>query len=670
MDTPFPRTMGSRSTHAMSLQLHLHDQMLSNSELCDVVLVVEQVEIRAHWNVLVMCPYFQSLYDSGLKEKTSGKIHLQIGKVPAVRTAISFLYTGIAEISYETVKDILEVADYFQIADLKSCCQSYLESVTMTVENCVQMCLLCSLYNLEFYNKVFEFLRGHLPDIMQQEDALTLTSESVLSLLTDKTLSYVEQMQFFEFILKWVEFDQENREEFFPGLFCSLDLKKIPKTILEKEIETYPLVVKNEKCQVHVLNTKMKYITGLIKEDDGIREAILVAGGCGQIMFENIFHMFPFRESMAVNTLLGYVLAEDRWIELAPLPYQMKQATITYCSKKKCLYVFDNGHQTFSSKVSVYKFDLKEIKWTSFLLEVPENYGNNTLHTILACAGKLYAIISSHVIQFGPQLVHQWSTFVMEVKEDDSKCEVKQTLFQRNENSHLVACVMQDRKICVLANKVGANPKRRGKSAKFYVYDTTVNRKYDQSKGAYWDNLMIPVGDEIVVTRMGKCSYTKYSMTTRKWKHIKEEFLPFPANPFESVEYSTISDGSNFYVIGGKGFKNPETISTTFCFNFAEKKWKNLQELPQPLRQSATCLIQLPSNLTKCHFNCPHCKFSPCRSRATYDIHYPIDDEDEEDEDDFDDGSGYTYEDDYASGLWSDDVPDYLEDEDYDVWLW
>lgn len=31
---------------------------------------------------------------------------------------------------------------------------------------------------------------------------------------------------------------------------------------------------------MYVLNIKMKYIIGLIKEDDGVREVILVVGGC------------------------------------------------------------------------------------------------------------------------------------------------------------------------------------------------------------------------------------------------------------------------------------------------------------------------------------------------------------------------------------------------------
>jgi hypothetical protein len=41
----------------------------------------------------------------------SGKIPVRVGNVSAVRTAMSFLYTGMAKISYETVKSIPEVAD-------------------------------------------------------------------------------------------------------------------------------------------------------------------------------------------------------------------------------------------------------------------------------------------------------------------------------------------------------------------------------------------------------------------------------------------------------------------------------------------------------------------------------------------------------------------------------
>ncbi|CAG2236680.1 unnamed protein product [Mytilus edulis] len=187
----YPRNMGNKSSHALKLQQHLYDQMSSQTEFCDVTLMVGDIEVKAHWNVLVSCPYFQSLYDSGMDEKVSGKVILHIGKLAAIRSAIAFLYVGTVEISYENVRDLLEVAEYFQISDLKQACRDYLFSVEVTVDNCVQICLLCSQYDLDIYNKTYDFLRGHLPEVMKKDDILTLTHDSILAFIMDQTLSYI-----------------------------------------------------------------------------------------------------------------------------------------------------------------------------------------------------------------------------------------------------------------------------------------------------------------------------------------------------------------------------------------------------------------------------------------------------------------------------------------------
>lgn len=39
----YPRNMGNKSTHALKLQQHLYDQMSSQSEFCDVTLLVGDV---------------------------------------------------------------------------------------------------------------------------------------------------------------------------------------------------------------------------------------------------------------------------------------------------------------------------------------------------------------------------------------------------------------------------------------------------------------------------------------------------------------------------------------------------------------------------------------------------------------------------------------------------
>ena len=42
-DTQYPRCMGTKNGHAVKLQQHLHDQMLAQSEFCDVTLVTGDI---------------------------------------------------------------------------------------------------------------------------------------------------------------------------------------------------------------------------------------------------------------------------------------------------------------------------------------------------------------------------------------------------------------------------------------------------------------------------------------------------------------------------------------------------------------------------------------------------------------------------------------------------
>ena len=105
----------------------------------------------------------------------SEKVNISVGKVSAIKEAVRFLYNGIIEITKSTLKDLLEVADYLQIDDLKSVCTNYLNQMRICPENCLYLCLLASKYELDYYNHAIEFVKGHLPEVLQQQDALDLS---------------------------------------------------------------------------------------------------------------------------------------------------------------------------------------------------------------------------------------------------------------------------------------------------------------------------------------------------------------------------------------------------------------------------------------------------------------------------------------------------------------
>ncbi|XP_060071953.1 kelch-like protein 11 [Ylistrum balloti] len=650
MDIPFPRQMGSKNNHALILQQHLHDQMMSQSEFCDVTLVVENVEIKAHWCVLVSCPYFQSLYDSGLAERFSGTVKLHIGKPSSVRSALEFLYLGNVEISYENVQDLLEVADYFQITELKRACQDYLYSVNINTDNCVRICLMCSLYDLDLYTRAFDFLRGNLPEVMQKEDILSLTHDSVMSLLSDPSLCYVSQEDFFHFIVRWVQSEQEVRLVYFEELFSALNLLNIPKKFLEEVIEKHKFVNSSRNCKDMVLNVKSKYSAGLIAEDPATRDVIIMAGGCGHgLYFNNLFHLFPFSESISVSTVYGFIVNEGRWIELAPLPEQMRKPVITY-DPRGYLYVHNTSHSHYDSIFIIFKYSIEVKTWTSFRLQVPDSISNVSIQNIISCNSDLFAIISGSMpspTKAPP--VEEYYTVLIEVKED-AESVIKCNLFPGDISHAQVTSVgMNNRHVCVLAWKHGGKSKK-SHGPKFIMYDTVCGKRTDHSKGAFWDTFLIPVGNELLACRMGKHSAKKYSFAEKRWKLVKTQMIThLPEDP-NRLDISYHSDGANFYVFGGRDASTKKLLDSAFRFNYETKKWSKLENMPQALMQSATCHVKMPTDHVRCHISCPHCVYHTRKSQAVYNVECPYD----EGDDDTDCDYSYDDDDDYASDHWED----------------
>lgn len=76
------------------------------------------------------------------------------------------------------------------------------KSLTGVKKIMFQILLLSSLHNLETYDSAFKFVCGHMPELMAGTDLLSFTKSSLLSLVSDVTLSYVKREDFFDFIVR------------------------------------------------------------------------------------------------------------------------------------------------------------------------------------------------------------------------------------------------------------------------------------------------------------------------------------------------------------------------------------------------------------------------------------------------------------------------------------
>jgi hypothetical protein len=391
-----------------------------------------------------------------------------------------------------------------------------------------------------------------------------------------------------------VNFDLKNREAFFPDLFCSLDLKRISDEVLDKKVKNNPLVKKYDRSQEHVLNAEMD-------ENRGI-EVVLFAG--------NKCKRHPVNGSSCV---IGYNLAEKCSYHFANLPFELKESIMTPCLKTNRIYISDDAikHTKPRSSVVIFQLDLKDGKGTLLKFDYPNDYYLHNIHSILTCAGIMYFIVSCYFVQLDGQFAQKWSTLLVEATAE-GRFEIKQCLFEGNRITDVKACVMQDNKICILRKTFGKNQESKGNSASFFVFDIASNRIYDHSKGARWDTLMLPVGDEIIVTSIGEHSCTRYSFATGEWIHNEEQFLSFPTQPFYSTDYRLSSDGNNIYLFG-EGIHGVDSSYRNWCYSFTKKRWRKLGWFTRRQR-GAFCLIQVPRDIPLCHLQCPHCQI---KSRTT-----------------------------------------------------
>ncbi|XP_050406006.1 uncharacterized protein LOC126821597 [Patella vulgata] len=665
------RTMGFKERHAVKLQDLLYQQMQEDSEFCDVTLLIGDVKVKAHWCVLVGCPFFQSLHDSGMKESFEGSIRLSYGEPWAMKEALKFLYIGTVQVDFNHVKELLEAAEYLQITDMKKCCNDYLHLIDITDTNCVQLALLSSLYDLDLYNKAFQYLRGHLPSVLEGEDALTLTKESVLSLLTDETLTYVPQENFFIFINKWVNQELEERQQHYNDLFLALNLENIPRTMLTDQFESNTLISKNEECKSKLSQLLAKYASGDLIECKDTKDVIILCGGSGPGIY--IGHiLLPFSDYMSLNNVFGYVVDEKRWTEFSPMPCAIRRPLMV-CDDVGNIFIYDQSNN-LETNIYIYQYTTAERTWSSIKVILPENSEPFAVLSMVMCQNRLFFLASGNVAKpsSSSRNVKSWQCFLLEVNRENGESKVRAILFPRNENSEASACVIANRYICVIASKLGDKVKPRQKINSVCVcYEVATDRVTKLPKGCNNEQYLFDYDGNIMTARPGKTNVRVYSFTKRKWEMRRDLAIPLPVELPERTDYAFVNHKNEFYIFGGKGGEAKEPLKSALTFSHETKSWEKLEDIPEAIFGSGICVGKLPSDMVRCHIKCPHCVYSTPRSRANYNlVHSDLDDEDDDDDYSLDD---YSYDYNSDMSLWEeDDDEDNMEliDDPDDYWFY
>ncbi|VDI38355.1 Hypothetical predicted protein [Mytilus galloprovincialis] len=613
--------------HATNLIKTLNKQREERPDLCDVTIIIEGKELKAHWCVLMTCPYFESMYNSGLAEKTSGKVTINIGKTYAVENVLQYLYLGNIEMSMSNLEDILEVADYLQCFDLKKLCNEFLDSQPMDSKSCVKICLISSLYDLAIHDEAMRFMKGHLKQVFQDEDILTLTHESVLSLLSDETLSYVSQDSFLQFLLRWLKFDIDNRRKDAFQLFLALNFENVSNESLNQVLTDNEL---DGLLPTNDINAILEHRNNGTNHQLQTSDIVILGGG---VFFDKLNFGQPKEVILSSSSkkMYAFNLDEQKWTNLWTMPLPLERPVIRVSDDKKIhvMNLLGPARSEFScfNRYDMHIFEIASKSWKTIKIDQDRHLIGFYLHDFILC-GKRIFLLGRGVKQFNTT---EESCKLIEVK-DGGSIET-QVLFDCNAKDHFYCSNLDSERIVIVCEWFH----KKTFSIKYYNLDTHALTEPTRAKSCSstisFTKILMYKGD-IIQLDLKRRMMRKFSPNNNTWFCYPKITTP-PIELSKSSMYTFCND--NLYVFGGDKSKS------SYKYICKKKIWVELDDIPVTtgLYNSGVCVSTVASELVACHPNCPHCFYNSKDSGVTYpesehsDVSYH-DSDDDSDEYDWD----------------------------------
>ncbi|KAL8611024.1 hypothetical protein ACOMHN_042640 [Nucella lapillus] len=670
-------------TQASKLQDMLYQQCVEQSDFCDVTLDIRDTVMKAHWCVLVGCPYFKALYNfnKNLKKTTADRVKVDFGDGEAMKAAIKYLYTGEATLTMDNVQDYLSAADYLQIADLTTQCSQFLSNVILDTRNCAQIMLMSSLYNLNTYDDAFKYVCGHLPEVLSGNELLDLTESSILTFVMDPTLSYVRREDFFNFLVRWTERDPGRREHFCQ-LFKALDLLVVPVPFLTDTIRDHPLVKDCPHCWSHckpVLDSNRE----LSHNGSPLMDVIIIGGGA-----QDLPKYQYYDADLAATALYAYSLSQDQWVKMPPLPYAIRKPLMTITEHGKLLVVDSVQNGTCKRPREVLRYCTHANKWDALVMMWPAGEFDFEFHYLVACVGRVFLVASSKTNraprrcqpyrapkQKASELPDtRYHVQLLELDLATGQLSVRFIFYQRTLASDIrVTCslgtgspTLNSSMIYVMGSKCfgyrTTNFKNSGTKLFFYDvasrYGQEVNMK---QSGISFEPMALGLTKGFLSVRLGKVVKKWLPLKDKKMVLTSQHTIPLPSvvPSRQNFTYTVVHD--EVYVFGGKCDGVLKATTTAIKYSFSNAAWTQIAPMPTFLFDAGITRGKLPMDALRCDMHCPHCDYEPAHKRALYDE--SLQDLDDDSDGDMD-NSNYYYDSDSGSEAWRYASPDLYEDEE------
>ena len=271
-----------RDENAATLQQYANNKRISD-QFNDVTVVAGSETIPANRLVLsCYSKFFESMFLSPMKERYQNEVEIQKFDGKAVRALIDFMYIGKIVINNKNVLNLLAVADFLQIEDVKQFCFEFLED-NLSINSCLDMVNFSTQYNCpSSLSKTYKLISVNFDQITQTDTFKQLSKSALVSLISNLDSSVIKQASVYDAILSWTRED-ESRKVDFAELFLLIELPSLSIQLLDDVVSKEPLVRGSYDC----LNALTAGIIAKFKVDHPKVHKMLCVNGYGKhLVFE------------------------------------------------------------------------------------------------------------------------------------------------------------------------------------------------------------------------------------------------------------------------------------------------------------------------------------------------------------------------------------------------
>lgn len=576
-------------------------------QFCDVTLVfvsggAERVHtLSAHRCVLAAASqYFSLLLGGQFSESRSGSVELKdwssaSGPEPdTVERVVHFMYTGEVRVTTGNVHDVLELADRFLLAQLKSFCGHFLMK-KLSLSNCVAVHSLAHMYTLDqLAQGAADMIRRNFHKVIRNEEFCSLPFHLVRDWLRDPEITVNSERELFEAVVGWVHHDADEREKHFEELFKLLRLLQIAPTYLTRVVRKEPLVANSAPCQqlvsdtleVHAVRHESK------KSEDselGASHMAAVQPRFGQNMDVILVVGGVTEGGDYLSECLGYFVAEDRWVYLPHIHNHLDGHAIAVTEDH--VYVAGSMEPGFAKMVERYNPSLNSWEPVSNLSTRKHSFGLTSVKTVLYGIG-------GHG-NFSPGFK---DVTVYEPEQDEWLNLEPAPKILRDVKTVSV----EDRYVFLTARTpVDIDDDDDGLSTVTMCYDTESHKWRDVDSLPLLDNYcsfqMAVASTNFYHT--ASCCPKNYKATLeaaqeKLSRNVSDDILDSLPSEVLGLEGAAVCYlDEDIYVIGG--WRNSSNVEKqyrreAYCYCAERKRWTLLPPLPQPRCRAAACHVRIP----------------------------------------------------------------------------